>query len=250
MFQYACAYAVANKNNTKISINTSDFHRKTEINQLVETFQLNSAIFNRFENIKYSFQEASYDYDPRINGVIDGTDLVGYFQSEKYFKHLKDDLIKNEFCFKQEIVETSKNFLNSIDDNNDLCSIHIRLGDYKNLSDTHNNLKEDYYKKSIEVIADCSSYLVFSDEPREAEKLIRGLTTQKSNLIVVPELDYNACLCLMTMCKHHIIANSSFSWWGAWLSVQRGQVIAPKDWFGPKGPKSWNDVYCESWKCI
>lgn len=250
MFQYACAYSVATKNNTKISINTSDFHRNSDINQLVETFELKSSVFNRFENIKYVFQEASYDYDPRILQVLNETDLVGYFQSEKYFKHLKQDLIKNELCFKPEIEENAKKILRNIDNNDNLCSIHIRLGDYKNLSETHNNLKEDYYKKSIELISNCSNYLVFSDEPREAEKIIKNLATQRSNLILAPDVDYNVCLCLMTMCKHHIIANSSFSWWGAWLSRQNGQVIAPKDWFGPKGPKSWNDVYCESWKII
>jgi hypothetical protein len=58
-------------------------------------------------------------------------------------------------------------------------------------------------------------------------------------------------MCLMTMCNYHIIANSSFSWWGAWLSNSK-QVIAPSKWFGPANhmPKNWSDVYCEKWIVI
>ena len=57
-------------------------------------------------------------------------------------------------------------------------------------------------------------------------------------------------MAMMSRCNHHIIANSSFSWWGAWLSRNNGVVIAPKNWFGPKGPSDWQDIYCEQWRIL
>ena len=65
---------------------------------------------------------------------------------------------------------------------------------------------------------------------------------------VYMENDLNVDLCVMSWCNAHIIANSSFSWWGAWLGG--GKTIAPKNWFGPKGPQDWNDVYCNGWEVL
>ena len=55
-------------------------------------------------------------------------------------------------------------------------------------------------------------------------------------------------MCMMSMCNGHIIANSTFSWWGAWLSG--ANTVAPKQWFGPRGMPEWSDIYCENWEIL
>jgi len=91
---------------------------------------------------------------------------------------------------------------------------------------------------------------VFSDEPTIAESVMQEVSVIPVDKIVYPDVDYGLSMAMMSRCNHHIIANSSFSWWGAWLSRNNGVVIAPKNWFGPKGPSDWQDIYCEQWRIL
>lgn len=250
MFQYACTYAVARKNLTSPSISTHDSHTGNQRNQLVETFRLSSATYNSYSGITRQFREKDFNYDSKIENVTIGTDLFGYFQSEKYFRHYRTDLLDSEFVFNANIQANSRSHIVNLGLSGPMCSIHIRMGDYRNLGDTHVNLGIDYYANALSLVPDCDSYLVFSDEYVEAKKMLRQLDFEKAHRLVYLDLDFATTMHMMSMCDHHVIANSSFSWWGAWLSKNSQTTIAPSAWFGPRGPKSWNDVYCEGWRKI
>lgn len=250
MFQYACAYSLAKKHQTIIGISTKDIYRNTGKNQIVETFELQSATHNEFSEIQYIFNETGFEYDRRIESVNNNTDLIGYFQSEKYFKSFRKDLITKEFCFRPNFIREVEEFQHRHNVIGTTCSIHIRKGDYKSLSDTHTNLDISYYASALEQIPECSKYLVFSDDREEAAKMMLPISSLGLDNFVYPDLSDSSSMLLMSLCDHHIIANSSFSWWGAWLSQKKGDVVAPRQWFGTKGPPSWNDVYCETWKVL
>ena len=86
--------------------------------------------------------------------------------------------------------------------------------------------------------------VVFSDDIEWCKENMTWLNNNHPEPVFM-SYDHFTDLCLMSLCNGHIIANSSFSWWGAWLGG--GKTVAPKEWFGPSGPKNWKDVYCEDW---
>ena len=131
-------------------------------------------------------------------------------------------------------------------------SIHIRRGDYTLYPDHHPTCDISYYKKSLEDICkksiSFSSIIVFSDDKKWCkENLINHIDFP----FIIPDVDNPYVeLYMMTQCKYHIIANSSFSWWGAWLS-NTNQVIAPAKWFGDElDIHNWSDLYCKNWIVI
>jgi len=259
MFQYACAYALSARHGTSLGISTHDAYRNARVNQLLETFELKSAIAlgplevgdgRDIEGIRYEFHESDFGYDRRIEIVPDGTEIRGYFQSERYFKHLRYQLLEEEFRFKKHITDFVDIIWQSEFSGATVCSIHIRRGDYKKISETHPNLDSSYYSLAASEIPECDVYAVFSDEPGLAAVIMQEVTAIPADKIVYPDVDYGTSMAMMSRCDHHIIANSSFSWWGAWLSKGSGFIVAPKLWFGPSGPKNWSDIYCEGWLAI
>jgi hypothetical protein len=121
------------------------------------------------------------------------------------------------------------------------------VGDYKILSQNHPICSFDYYQQALELLPKDIPVFVFSDEPVNAMYMLSGLNR---NINSHPT-DHFTELCLMSMCDYHIIANSSFSWWGSWLSSSN-QTIAPAKWFGeaPNMPQNWSDIYAENWKIL
>lgn len=144
-------------------------------------------------------------------------DLVGYFQSWKYFMNC-EWMIKQMFNFPdREVI--------------DYVSIHVRRGDYLNFQHIHTNLdRTDYYDKAISLFPKTTQFLVFSDDVTWCEdNFYRRLGG--SNFLVIKNLDDFDSMSLMSSCKHHIIANSSFSWWGAYLGINKdARVIYPSRW--------------------
>ena len=125
-------------------------------------------------------------------------------------------------------------------------ALHIRRTDY--LTDNnHTTLGLDYYEQALSEFEDDRPVIVFSDEPSwcEEQELF------SDDRFMISESDDNAIdMCLMSLCSGHIIANSSFSWWGAWLANSK-QVIAPTKWFGPGNEgKSTQDLIPARWKRI
>ena len=126
--------------------------------------------------------------------------------------------------------------------------MHIRRGDYVLYPDHHPTCDLDYYKNSIELIKKQSNnkkkILIFSDDKQWCKNTFLGdeyIISENTN----PYID----LYMMTLCDYHIIANSSFSWWGAWLAKSK-KTIAPSKWFGRLINKNTSDVYCNGWEII
>ena len=174
-------------------------------------------------------------YDPAVAGVKGGLYLDGYWQSEKYFKDIRGSLLE-EFSLKGAMPENMLNFSRRIREMNSV-SLHFRRGDYfsnPQVNSVHGVCTQHYYSAAVERMASLaadSHFFIFSDEPewvRSNVKLNFPMT------IVADEFrgeGYQELL-LMSMCRHNIIANSSFSWWGAWLNQNDEKIVlAPKRWF-------------------
>ena len=157
--------------------------------------------------------------------------LKGWFQSENYFKEFAHS-IRKEIYPKKRIRITRE--LKQILENENTVSVHVRRGDFKKL---HNILPIEYYEKAGEMITNMVEnpfFIVFSDDITYVrENMNFGLRCLYIDQKYGYE-DYEE-LMIMSKCKHHIIANSTFSWWGAWLNGNENKtVIAPRKWFRDK----------------
>lgn len=175
----------------------------------------------------------------RLN-LEDNISLAGHLQSEKYFLHCKD-LIRHYF-------ETMTTY-NRIDEK--YCSVHVRLGDYDD--NYHPRLGLEYYGLALNEMREkgVTRFYVFSDEPDKARELFQHQEVRFSEITILPKESTFTHFNIMRCFKNHIIGNSTFSWWTAWLSNCPPQnVIAPKRWFGPVANLSSQDIYCEGWTVI
>jgi hypothetical protein len=246
MFQYATLYSIAKTRKYEFGIPYTNKSDNPYLNFcLDEAFESLSAKDSSNIIPIQRAQENQFSYNAGIFGITDNTDIHGYFQSEKYFKDYRNELLK-EFTFKPFIAEKALNVRSVTKD--PVISVHIRLGDYKKLIGKHPVMQKEYYQQALDILPKDLLIIGFSDEPEEASQIFSSLDRQ---FFVTNPNDSYTDMCLMTLCDYHVIANSSFSWWGAWLSNTK-KVIAPAEWFGdsPEMPKNWSDVYCKDWKVI
>ena len=169
--------------------------------------------------------ESSHTFDEVIfNQIPDGRDLIGYFQTEKYFKHIEDE-IRDDFAFKRELLIPCLEFRDSL--GSSAIALHVRRGDYVN-NPNHPVQTLDYYSRALDNLPDDRSVLIFTDDENwcNQQELFSG-----DRFMISQNSSVDADLCLMSLCSYHVIANSSFSWWGAWLANSE-KIIAPKNWFG------------------
>lgn len=234
LFQIAVTIATAKKNNVNAifpkwfcGYTNKDFSLFFE-NQIKQEFGINAP------NIH---QEGSFTYSPIQYNK--GLCLRGYYQSEKYFEDFKDD-IKFYFKPKKSIIDRLEKKYKKILNGN-TCSIHIRRGDYVDNS-FHYVCDLNYYNRAIDRIKEMSKinrFLIFSDDIEWCKLNFIG---EEFNFIE-GNRDIED-LFLMTLCKNHIISNSSFSWWGSWLCENNDKIIiAPNRWFTEKNSTDYKDVY-------
>jgi hypothetical protein len=179
--------------------------------------------------------EPHFNYWPKLRDIDRPSYLMGYWQSEKYFEDF-EQIIRTDFSFKEELNGENLETCGRMQDCNSV-SLHVRRGDYVTNALTSKVLTVcpiDYYRNAIMYIAErvaSPRFFVFSDDmnwvrdnlkiPFPAEYIDRNRGTRSY-------IDMQ----LMSLCGHQIIANSSFSWWGAWLNQRPGKVIvAPRNWF-------------------
>lgn len=229
MFQYATLKSIATKHGYDYTIPPSDFKDPWHDHQLFEGFELSSL---PKENIRYNqtqqrVEEGQFNFNYKLyDECPDNVDLFGYFQTEKYFEQISDD-VKKDFTFKEEILSVAKEYRITVD-SNEVISLHIRRGDYVN-QPWHGCCSLEYYEKALSMFNSDIPVIIFTDDPQWA--LNQNLFG--SDRFYVSQGNSNLFdMCLMTLCDYHIIANSSFSWWGAWLADSK-KVIAPQRWFGP-----------------
>jgi len=176
-----------------------------------------------------------------FNNCPDDVDLFGYFQTPKYFNHIQSE-IRSDFKFDKDLQKTCKDFIGDNFVYRDVISLHIRRGDYIH-NPNHPTQPVEYYQRALEMLPDLD-VIVFSDDPEwcKSQEIF-----QPDRFSISENNSVDADLCLMSLCKYHIIANSSFSWWGAWLAKSE-KIIAPKNWFGGDcAHKSVKDLVFGDW---
>ncbi len=270
LFQYAAGRALALRLDTELLLDTATLlhrsrdvtPRQLELNHFGHSARLSTgaesrrsswlhhiAPFSHLVSQWHTYVEKKNFYDSKFKHLPDNTFLVGYWQSFKYFENIAAELVK-DFKPVAPLSHESKVVLKQIEANT-AVAVHIRRGDYVSriaAAKHHGVLPLSYYQAAlgrIEVELTSPRYFVFSDDPTWCRS---NLPLHESNAVFV---DHNAApnswqdLVLMSNCKHHVIANSSFSWWGAWLADQlspspKRLVFAPERWF--VGPDSQSHV--------
>jgi len=188
------------------------------------------------------YTEKQFHYDQEyVKNCPDNINLHGYFQSEKYFKHIEDS-IREDFIFKDYILEPCVSSF----DFDEVIALHVRRTDYVSNSENHPPCDLAYYEKALEHFDVDVPVIIFSDDIEwcKSQPLF-----ESDRFMISDSGDTSVDLCLMSMCHYHIIANSSFSRWGAWLAKSK-KVIAPVRWFGTDGNTAKNntqDLYLPGW---
>ncbi|KKR32411.1 MAG: Glycosyl transferase, family 11 [Parcubacteria group bacterium GW2011_GWF2_39_8b] len=217
-----------------------------EIASYTSTFQ---KILDKIRSNKKMIVEKSNIFDPNILLQNDGY-FYGYWNDEKYFE-ANEKIIRDDFKLKAPFGKSAEAILERINVLSNSTSIHIRRGDYvsiKKIADTHGTLPFSYYENAIDKIKDKFpdvTFFVFSDDIEWAKK---NFPRKYSIIFVSNPLipDYEE-LMLMSLCKHNITANSTFSWWAAWLNANPNKiVVAPKKWFVDE-TKYNDDLIPENW---
>ena len=195
-------------------------------------------------NLKYKYKENGFKYSeiPPIKEWVKGLELFGYFQSSKFFNDYRNDILEL-FNFSDDSIDKVSNFLKDIDnDTNTVTAVHVRRGDYLKNPGYHPACTVEYYNEAMEIIGE-GKFVFISDDIEWCKENFKGDNIEYS--IFTSEIDD---LTLISKCDNQIIANSSFSWWGAYLCESEGNiVIGPKTWFGPKGPQDTHDILLENW---
>jgi hypothetical protein len=260
LFQYAAGRALSIRLCTDLVFDTSTLARKSkrvtqrdlELQRFNYSGRLATSSEMRFLPWSHRFIRASAlltpwrtyvekndTYDSCFHFLKDNTYLVGYWQSFKYFSSISSILIKDLELASPLSLE-STNILRSIQ-TSESVSLHIRRGDYVTLASAsrhHGALPLSYYLKSLEILNQrikSPKYFIFSDDPSWCRYSF-SLPDDSVFVDINAGSDAWQDLILMSYCKHNVIANSSFSWWSAWLGDQRAVssnrlVFAPENWF-------------------
>ncbi len=250
MFQYASLRGIAENRGFSWTLHPSSGHDDKEGHLLFEAFKLTNLHIDQIRPIDPNLliaEELVFHFNEFLfNNCPDNVSLTGYFQSDLYFKHIKDSIIE-DFCFKDHITNKALSILDNIG-SRDFVSLHVRRGDFVEKQSYHPLCSLDYYQRAIDIFDKETRFLVFSDDMN----WVKSQTFFHSgNYMPITTNNHFVDLCLMTMAYGHIIANSSFSWWGAWLACNSALVVAPSNWFGPSYPHiNTKDLYPVEWLIV
>jgi hypothetical protein len=283
MFQYAAARAVAHRLGTVVKLDLSWFeaeeHRRYGLSAFriwehlasrAEIDDVRGRTFSRAERAGLVLaralrsrraaralsgtgrviKERHFHFDPELTAAVGDLYIDGYWQSPRYFEGIRE-LILREFDVRYAQCAEDCTLFDEISNSNSVA-VHVRRGDYVSNSLTqqvHGLCTPDYYREAIQLVArrvEDPAFFFFSDDP---EWVAKNIPMPGRATIVEGDprrFDYDD-LRLMAACAHHIIANSTFSWWGAWLAKRPSQhVVAPKQWFRKEActddlfPRAWH----------
>jgi hypothetical protein len=228
---------------------------------LFDCFEMSTVEKNNFGFLNaQSIQTGVFHFSEDLfNDCPDNINLHDHFTTQKYFLNI-EDTIRKDYTFKNSILEPCKEIISQF---KHPIFLHVRRGDYAAHTDAHPLIPIEYYEKALKLFPEDSEVLVFSDSidwckeqeffqgdrfmlseysetyPQVADTLFGK---QKSK---IPYFD----LCMMTLCEGGILANSTMSWWGAWLMENKKQpIVAPKPWFGKfYDYYNMNDLLPDDW---
>jgi len=274
MFQYALGRSLSEIHNSEFKVDISEYEnqpetitlRKYALNcfNIQENFasrsdlaefmkekkeiKLKKFFYHLFKKEKYIFRPHN-SFKKEILNIHKDVYLDGYWQTEKYFKGI-ESIIRGEFKLKKEFSIENLKITKQIEDCNSV-SLHIRRGDYAEntiINKVHGLCGLEYYEYAIKYISEKISnphFFIFSDDVPWVRKNLKinhfQVYVSDSNLLDSQEM------MLMSRCKNNIIANSSFSWWGAWLNKNHEKIVtAPKQWFADNNVDT-SDIIPETW---
>lgn len=281
MFQYAAGLALAQQLEKPLLLDTSNFEatgsRPYELDNLKITATPaqessrptgeHSSFISRFIQLSKSkrfyreriagdtfYKEPHAHFDPAFRELAGNQIyLRGFFQSARYFEGISDT-IRREFQMRDELSELGRKWANTISGAPNSVSLHVRRGDYLSAqaAQVYTSLDLSYYRRAIallkKIVSPDLNVFVFSDDP----DFVRTAFAGEDNFHFV-EASSDASwedMFLMAKCQHNVIANSSYSWWGAWMNDNPAKtVIAPACWFTPHVMATRNvvDLYCDDW---
>jgi Glycosyl transferase family 11 len=244
MFQYAAARAYSLRTGHDFAVDLLDVQLNKDRNYELEHLNCcpkKVGVWHRVRNNGIIVDERVTTPEHFTSMTLDHLDMIGYWQDERYFRDYEKQ-IRNDFTLYEKQIRHDFTLYDALDDENNAAmlqqiracenpvSVHIRRGDYVG-NPVHPVMEPDYYlaaMNKIELDIENPTYFIFSDE-------CQPMLFRRNNIHDVTINDPNHGyfdLELMKNCKHHIIANSSFSWWGAWLGNNPERVVvAPKQWF-------------------
>ena len=282
LFQYAALRGIAAHHGYEFCIPPDDHHTYANYG-MHHPFKLphlkNQGFVNRnngpqamfsYDNIKGlnstpNVKESVYYFDEEMfNNFKDGTNLDGFCQTEKYFKHIEDE-IREDFTFNDDIIEPCNEFISNFEN---VLFLHVRRGDNVGREEYYRMMTFDYYERALKHFDDDAYVLIMTDDPewcaeqeffdndrfllntdvpRYEHECLEGDGTHKHSF--VPYTD----LCLMSLCNGAILSSSTLGWWGAWLQKGRtNSVVVPEHWYGPTLEKvnDCRDLYPEDWTVL
>jgi hypothetical protein len=281
MFQYAAGRALSVRNQDILKLDVSDYDGNSSRSYALSHFRIKEVLasqqeiqfFTRSRTRKLFARLSKFipqvrrltrrqivlerhtHYDPSIKGLCGDIYLAGYWNSEKYFKDI-EEIIRHEFRMSPPVDAENRSLARRIISTNSV-NIHVRRGDYATdpaVNAVHGLCSMDYYRKAIAQMVKRvrdAHFFVFSDEQEWVTKNLKLFNSRDVTYVTHNRPDEGwKDFYLMTLCKHHIIANSTFSWWGAYLSDYPGKVVyAPSRWFlrkrfvlGDLIPSTWNTI--------
>lgn len=269
MFQYACGKALAIRNNDRLALDFSWYEEQEE-----RAFQLwRYAV--KYEECKNAglrslrtarklrrwgeriisgnrrIREKFTGYDDSVFHAKGNLYLQGFWQSEKYFCDCKET-IREEFCLVEQLDDENRAWADRILQSRNAVSVHIRRGDYLTVpinQATFEELSMDYYNNGLKIMESLlgeMNVFVFSNDLPWAKA---NLACNAPMFFVDANDENNGYkdMHLMSLCEHNIIANSTFSWWGAWLNRNRDKiVISPRKWF-KREEMNHDDILPDDW---
>ncbi len=252
MFEYALLLGVASKCRYELAIPKLPDKPGRIVQYELKYLQVTARTLPKNPPITNQFHLRRYEFDPNVFKQPDGTDFYGGFQSERYFQHC-EKLVRSEFRLRRDIDAWAQQEIAKYKEYDEVVALSVRRGDYLQHQPRFQLLNARYYEWAMSLLeeqlgSDCC-YLIFSDDLPWCKA---NLKPQSESEFFYPKYPSHwHQLALMTKCDHHILAASSFSWWGAWLAKTAEQlVIAPDPWLGPRPsgkPENCEDVYAANW---
>lgn len=244
IFQWAHGYSLSLEYNTPLYLDLSYYKNQTNVTKrsfsLDKFSNLKYSIFSNFENKNYrhitdNFHFKKLHIDEKVDYYLDG-----YWQSEKYFNINSEKIIENLLYTDSQKKELFSKFP-QLESNS--LSIHIRRTDYLSSNGFHPVCPISYYENAINLIGGYDYIFVFSDDINWCKNNLIF-----ENIIFVENQNDLEDLYTMSLCKNNIIANSSFSWWGAYLNLNSNKkIICPSNWFGSHTGINTTDIYPNKW---